>query len=67
MPMLFDSVLASFFTGRGDTKTVMLVNLAATGVNIVLDYLLIFGKFGFPRWGVAGMPGRLLLHIYSQL
>ncbi len=54
MPMLIASVLGSFFTGRGDTKTVMLVNLAATLVNIVLDYALIFGKLGFPRWGVAG-------------
>jgi len=54
LPLLMGSVLASFFTGRGDTKTVMLVNLGATFVNIVLDYLLIFGRFGFPRWGVAG-------------
>ena len=54
MPTFLDSVLSSFFTGRGDTKTVMMVNLAATGVNVVLDYVFIFGKFGFPRWGVAG-------------
>ena len=53
-PMLLDSVLAAFFTGRGDTKTVMFVNLAATGVDLVLDYLMIFGKLGFPRMGVAG-------------
>jgi MATE family multidrug resistance protein len=54
LPMLIDSVLACFFIGRGQTKTVMVVSLVNTLVNIILDYLLIFGKFGFPRWGVAG-------------
>ncbi len=54
LPMLAATVLSSFFTGRGDTKTVMYANLLATLVNIVLDYVMIFGKFGFPKWGVAG-------------
>jgi MATE family multidrug resistance protein len=67
MPMLISSVLASFFTGRGDTKTAMLVSLASTVVNIVLDYLLIFGKFGFPRWGVAGAAwATVVSYVFSM-
>ncbi len=54
LPMLISAALGGFFTGRGDTRTVMWVNLAGVSINIMLDYLLIFGKFGFPRWGVAG-------------
>jgi MATE family multidrug resistance protein len=48
------ATLASFFAGRGKTRVVFLVNVLATTVNCVLDWLLIFGHAGFPRWGVAG-------------
>jgi len=40
--------------GIGDTKTPMLYNTIANVVNVVMNYLLIYGKFGFPRMGVAG-------------
>jgi len=48
------SALAGFFSGLGRTAPVMWVNLAATAVNLVLDYLMIFGKGGFPEMGIAG-------------
>jgi MATE family multidrug resistance protein len=51
---LVGSSLSSFLTGRGKTWTVCWVNIAATVANIVLDYVMIFGKFGFPRWGIGG-------------
>lgn len=38
----------------GETKIPMLGSLAAIGVNLVLDYGLIFGKLGMPQMGVAG-------------
>ena len=53
-PAVLNSALSGFFTGRGDTRTVMWVTLAGTSVNIVLDYLLIFGKAGFPAMGIRG-------------
>lgn len=40
--------------GVGNTKIAMRTNLTANGVNIVLNYLLIGGNFGFPALGVAG-------------
>lgn len=40
--------------GVGYTKIAMQINLVANGVNIVLNYLLIGGNFGFPKLGVAG-------------
>lgn len=47
-------VLTSFFRGIGDTHTPLYVSLGANAVNALLDYGLIFGNFGLPRWGVAG-------------
>ena len=51
---VMSEALAGFFSGRGSTRIVMYVNVAATLVNIVLDYLLIFGKFGLPELGIEG-------------
>jgi len=53
-PAIAGSALAGFFSGRGETWPVMWVNLFATLVNMVLDYLLIFGRGGLPELGIAG-------------
>jgi multidrug resistance protein, MATE family len=53
-PAILTVALSGFFSGRGNTVPVMWVNIFATVLNLTLDYLLIFGNFGFPRWGVAG-------------
>jgi MATE family multidrug resistance protein len=52
--IVLGSALGSFFTGRGDTVTVMVATALSVAVNIILDYLWIFGHAGFPRMGVAG-------------
>ena len=46
--------LSGFFSGRGKTWPVMWVNAATTAVNLVLDYALIFGNWGFPELGIRG-------------
>ena len=40
--------------GAGNTKITMRTNLASNTVNIIFNYLLIGGKFGFPALGVRG-------------
>ena len=40
--------------GAGNTKISMQINLLANLVNVVFNYLLIEGKFGFPRLEVSG-------------
>jgi MATE family multidrug resistance protein len=54
--VVIGSALSSFYTGRGMTGIVMLVQVAGTLVNIVLDYLLIFGRseIGIPEMGIKG-------------
>jgi len=40
--------------GSGDTRTPMLITGFINVINLALDYLLIFGNFGFPRLGAVG-------------
>ncbi len=40
--------------GAGETKIPMLYNLGSNLLNVLGNYLLIFGKLGFPKWGVTG-------------
>jgi multidrug resistance protein, MATE family len=53
-PVIAASALAGFFSGRGKTWPVMWVNVFATIVNLTLDYVLIFGKWGFAEMGMKG-------------
>lgn len=54
VPMTLCSALAGFYSGRGRTLTVMWVNVGLAISNVVLDYLLIFGKGPFPEMGMQG-------------
>lgn len=51
---LIRSCLSCFFSGIGSTRIVMFSTLVAMVVNVVLDYIFIFGKFGCPAMGIAG-------------
>ena len=53
-PAILAASLAGFFSGTGRTWPVMWVNLLASATNLGLDYLLIFGRFGFRELGVTG-------------
>ena len=60
--------ISSFWTGRGDTKTVMYVNLFAAALNIVLDYYLIFGidQLGIPAGGIQGAAIATTISIFAK-
>ncbi len=45
---------ATFFTGLGKTRVVMIVDSSSAAVNILLDYAWIFGNFGFAEMGIEG-------------
>jgi MATE family, multidrug efflux pump len=45
---------SAFYQSIGNSRFPMLVSASAVGLNIVLDYGLIFGHFGLPALGVAG-------------
>jgi multidrug resistance protein, MATE family len=54
LPMMVMAAINGFFSGRGRTWTVLGIEAAGTAVNVVLAQLLIFGRLGFPEWGIAG-------------
>lgn len=51
---LLSTVLSCFYSGRGATRVVLVVNLSSVLLNAALDYLLIFGHGGLPEWGIRG-------------
>ncbi len=55
MPFIFMRlVFITALSATGDTKTPMYVKLVSIVLNIGVNYLLIFGHFGFPALGVQG-------------
>lgn len=54
VPFFLFSVIRNFFDGQGHTRVTMAIMLFAVPCNIFLNYVMIFGKFGFPRMGGVG-------------
>jgi MATE family multidrug resistance protein len=54
IPMLLFMTLKQFTDGLEYTKTAMMLSLAAMPVNIFLNWLLIYGNWGFPRLELVG-------------
>lgn len=52
--MALTSTVTATLRGVGDSRTAMIYNLIANVVNVIFNYLLIYGHFGFPRMEVAG-------------
>ena len=52
--MLLSNAMSTFYSGRGHTAVVMLIDFGSVLLNILLDYLWIFGHAGFPAAGIVG-------------
>jgi len=48
------SSLSCFFSGVGRTRVVMTSTIVSMAVNVCANYVLIFGKLGFPALGIRG-------------
>ena len=69
------TVFGSILRSAGDTKTPMKVGIWINLIHIGLDYILIFGHFGFEGWGIAGaawatsivrVMGAIVLFLYIR-
>ncbi|GAB4310691.1 MATE family efflux transporter [Pseudothermotoga elfii] len=54
MGMSLMSTLAAALRGSGDTKTPMIISAISNGLNVVLDYGMIYGRLGFPKLETTG-------------
>ena len=54
LPQAAEFVYSSTLRETGETVVPMRASFAAVLINLVLNYILIYGKFGFPSLGVAG-------------
>lgn len=65
--MLLSGAQSAFFTGRGETGRVMLVDVTAAFINVVLDYWWIFGGLGVPPLGIAGAAWASVVAQWSKV
>jgi len=65
MPFVFMKlVFVSALNSAGNTKMPMQVKLGSIILNVILNYLLIFGHYGFPELGVLGAAiGTVIVNI----
>lgn len=66
LPFVIEEIYASTLRECGETKLPMTAGVVAVLVNLVLNYLLIFGKFGFPEMGVVGAAVATVISRYVQ-
>lgn len=55
VPLGFCVVMEQFLIGIGRTRLVLFVSLIEVPLEILGCYVLMFGKFGFPKLGIAGL------------
>ncbi len=59
--LFLESIWTKILQANGDMKTPMVAQILGAITNIILDPLLIFGLFGFPRMGIAGAAAATVL------
>ncbi|MDD4779750.1 MAG: MATE family efflux transporter [Tissierellia bacterium] len=59
--VLIMATVTGVYQGHGNTKTPMFISIVVNIINVILGYLLIYGKFGLPRLELVGAGIALLL------
>ena len=65
-PFAIEMSYSSTLRESGETKVPMRASVMAVFINLVLNYILIFGKFGIPALGVAGAAIATVISRYIQ-
>ena len=66
LPFTIEEIYSSTLRECGETKLPMTAGIIAVCVNLTFNYLLIYGKFGFPELGVVGAAVATVLSRYVQ-
>lgn len=67
VPLIIFQAFKQFSDGLSMTKYPMYATIIANVINVVLNYLLIFGKFGFPEMGIVGAALGTLISRFVML
>lgn len=67
LPFAVSQIYASTLREVGETRVPMIASIAAILINLVFNYLLIFGKFGFPELGVTGAAIATVISRYVEM
>jgi MATE family multidrug resistance protein len=54
IPLMLFAAFKQFLEGVGNTRVAMAIVIVSNVVNVIFNYLLIYGKGGFPEMGAAG-------------
>ncbi len=66
VPFGIEEIYASTLRECGETRIPMIAGVAAVCVNLIFNYILIFGKFGAPQLGVVGAAIATVISRYVQ-
>ncbi len=66
-PLAIEMSYSSTLRESGETKVPMRASVIAVFINLVLNYILIFGKLGLPALGVAGAAIATVISRYIQV
>lgn len=61
LPTMVFQTYRQFAEGLHDTRMAMIIVVGSNLLNVLLNYLLIFGKFGFPELGLNGAGWATLI------
>ena len=54
IPLMFTFTITAALRGIGDSRVPLFYNTTANVVNVIFNYIMIYGKFGCPAMGVEG-------------
>ncbi len=67
IPLITFQAFKQFTDGLSMTRPAMYATVFSNFINIILNYFLIFGKFGFPQLGIEGAALGTLIARFSSL
>ena len=67
IPLITFQAFKQFTDGLSMTLPAMYATVFSNFINIILNYILIFGKFGFPSLGIEGAAIGTLIARFSSL
>lgn len=66
LPMGIWMSISAFYQSTKNPKIPMIVGITGNLVNLAGNYVLIFGKYGFPEWGIRGAAVATVIAQYFQ-